>query len=364
MKYAKLANPGVLEQPVYEPGKPIEYVAREYGLEVEEIAKLASNENPFGPSPMAVAAGKKALEESQLYPDGGCYHLRQAIAKARGVLSDGVLIGNGSNEIIELLGHAFLRPGTEVVMGAQAFIVYRLVAKLFGAKPVEVPMKEFSHDLAAMRDAVTDRTRLFFVASPNNPTGGANSVDDLVYLAQSLPDHVIFCLDEAYAEYLDEAPDLAKAIHAGRKVFCLRTFSKIYGLGGLRVGYGYGNPELVQVLQRVRQPFNVNSVAQAAAQAALSDYDFTEMCCRENERGRKVLCEGLGRLGYETYGGAANFVLTRVGDGLKTFQWLQENGLIVRPLAPYGMPEYVRVTIGRAEENERLLEKMAEFATS
>ena len=224
-------------------------------------------------------------------------------------------------------------------------------------------MKEFSHDLAAMRDAVTDRTRLFFVASPNNPTGGANSVDDLVYLAQSLPDHVIFVSTRLMLNTSTRL-GLGESDSRGTEGFCLRTFSKIYGLGGLRVGYGYGNPELVQVLQRVRQPFNVNSVAQAAAQAALSDYDFTEMCCRENERGRKVLCEGLGRLGYETYGGAANFVLTRVGDGLKTFQWLQENGLIVRPLAPYGMPEYVRVTIGRAEENERLLEKMAEFATS
>ena len=364
MKYAELANPGVLEQPVYEPGKPIEYVAREYGLKVEEIAKLASNENPFGPSPMAVVAGKKALEESQLYPDGGCYELRKAIARARGVPAEGVLIGNGSNEIIELLGHAFLRPGTEVVMGSQAFIVYKLVAKLFGATPVEVPMNGFSHDLAAMRDAVNDRTRLFFVASPNNPTGGANAVEEILELSEALPEHVIFCLDEAYAEYLERSPDLSDAILAGRKVFCLRTFSKIYGLGGLRVGYGYGDRDLVEVLQRVRQPFNVNSVAQAAAQAALSDDDFTDMCRRENENGRKVLLYGLERIGFETFGGAANFVLTRVGDGLRAFHWLQEKGLIVRPLAPYGMPEYIRITIGRGDENERLLEEMTEFAAS
>ena len=310
---------GVLEQPVYEPGKPIEYVAREYGLEVEEIAKLASNENPFGPSPMAVAAGKKALEESQLYPDGGCYHLRQAIAKARGVLSDGVLIGNGSNEIIELLGHAFLRPGTEVVMGAQAFIVYRLVAKLFGAKPVEVPMKEFSHDLCH-GDAVTDRTRLFLSRVPTI-NWGANSVDDLVYLAQSLPDHVIFCLDEAYAEYLDEAPDLAKAIHAGRKVL-LRTFSKIYGLGGLRVGYGYGNLSSF-VLQRVRQPF-MSILSRKLLRKLHSRITILQRCAvgRMNEEG-KFYAKAAGGSDRNIWG-SCNFVLTRVGDGLKLFSGFRE----------------------------------------
>lgn len=361
MNYAELANPGVLEQPVYEPGKPIEYVAREYGLNPADIAKLASNENPFGPSPKAVTAGKKALEHAHLYPDGGCYELREAISRSRGVSADSIVLGNGSNEIIELLGHAFLRPGLEVVMGSQAFIVYKLVARLFGATPVEVPMKKYAHDLEAMRAAVTDKTRLLFVASPNNPTGAANDESDLVALAESLPDHVIFCFDEAYAEFLENAPDLRRLIEAGRKIICMRTFSKIYGLGGLRLGYGYGNPELVALLQRVRQPFNVNAVAQAAVVAALVDHDFIAMCRRENEAGRRFLCEAMQDMGIETFGGSANFVLCRVGDGVRVFRQLLARGIIVRPLAPYCMPEFVRITIGRPEENERLIQAMLEL---
>ena len=362
MKYAELANAGVHEQPVYEPGKPIEYVAQEFGLEPAQIAKLASNENPFGASPKALAAAQASLKSAHLYPDGGCGELRAAIAAVRGVDEDTIIVGNGSNEIIELLGHAFLRPGLEVVMGEQAFIVYKLVTKLFGATPVEVPMLDFGHNLKAMRAAVTDRTRLLFVASPNNPTGMANSEADLIELAESLPEHVILCLDEAYAEYLESSPDLRLQIETGRKVFCLRTFSKIYGLGGLRVGYGYGDSKLIQLLQRVRQPFNVSSVAQAAATAALSDHGFLDMCRSANEAGRKQLVEGMEALGYATIGGQANFVLSMVGDGGAFFKALQQRGIIVRPLAPYGMAEFVRITIGTPTDNERLLEATREIA--
>ena len=364
MKYAELANAGVHTQPVYEPGKPIETVAREYGLDPVNIAKLASNENPFGPSPKAIAAGAEALKRAHLYPDGSCHDLRQKIADQRAVSPESILIGNGSNEIIELLGHAFLRPGLEVVMGAQAFIVYKLVTRLFGATPVEVPMANFGHDLDAMLAAVTERTRLLFVASPNNPTGVANLEADLLQLAEGLPDHVILCLDEAYAEYLERAPDLSAAIDAGRKVVCLRTFSKIYGLGGLRVGYAYGAPPLIALLHRVRQPFNVNAVAQAAATAALDDLEFVNMCRTENEAGRKMLYEGLTTLDFETTGGSANFVLSRVGDGVAVFEALQRRGIIVRPMAAYGMPAYVRITIGRSEENERLLSTLGELLQS
>lgn len=359
MKYAELANAGVHEQPVYEPGKPIESVAREFGLDPAKIAKLASNENPFGPSPKAVAAAVDALASVHLYPDGGCHDLRKKLSDVRGVSEDALLIGNGSNEIIELLGHAFLRPGLEVVMGSQAFIVYKLVTQLFGATPVEVPMVDFAHDLDAMLAAVTERTRLMFVASPNNPTGVANTEADLLKLAERLPEHVILCLDEAYAEYLEQAPDLRSAIEAGRKVVCLRTFSKIYGLGGLRVGYAYGAPELIALLHRVRQPFNVNVLAQVAATAALGDDVFVEMCRTENESGRAVLCEGLSGLGFEAVGGQANFVLCRVGAGVAVFEALQRRGIIVRPLAPYGMPDFVRITIGSAGENARLLATLA-----
>lgn len=361
MKYAELANDGVHEQPVYEPGKPIEYVAQEFGLDPARIAKLASNENPFGPSPKAVAAMQEALKTVHLYPDGGCCDLRAAVAQARGVGEDAIIVGNGSNEIIELLGHAFLRPGLEVVMGSQAFIVYKLVTKLFGATAVEVPMRDFGHDLKAMRAAVTEKTRLLFVASPNNPTGIANGQEELLELADSLPDHVILCLDEAYAEYLEQAPDLRSAVTAGRKVFCMRTFSKIYGLGGLRVGYGYGDPELVQLLQRVRQPFNINVLAQHAAAAALGDHEFVRKCRFANEAGRKQLVDGLQSLGYPTIGGSANFVLSDVKDGVDFFEKLQRLGVIVRPLAPYGMPEFVRITIGTESENARLLDHVSKL---
>jgi histidinol-phosphate aminotransferase len=223
-------------------------------------------------------------------------------------------------------------------------------------------MLDFGHDLKAMRAAVTDHTRLMFVASPNNPTGMANLEADLIELTESLPEHVILCLDEAYAEYLESAPDLGAQIAAGRKVFCLRTFSKIYGLGGLRVGYGYGDPQLIQLLQGVRQPFNVSGVAQAAATAALSDHEFVEMCRSANEAGRKQLVEGMEALGYPTIGGQANFVLSKVGAGGVFFKALQKRGIIVRPLAPYGMAEFVRITIGTVAENERLLEAAREIA--
>jgi len=359
MDYADLANDGVLDQPVYEPGKPIAWVAREHGLDPGRVAKLASNENPFGPSPKAKEAANRAMERAHLYPDGGCSELRRRVAAERGIDEATLIFGNGSNEIIELLGHAFMRPGVEVVVGAQAFAIYKLVARLFGATPVEVPMPGLAHDLEGMAEAVTDRTRLLFVASPNNPTGRANAEEGLKRLAERLPEHVIFCFDEAYAEYLENAPDLRAFIARGRKVVCLRTFSKIHGLAGLRIGYGYGAPELIELLERVRQPFNVNAVAQAAATAALDDTSFLEDCRRRNEAGREQLTEELEKAGYEVTPGDANFVLARVGDATAVFEALQRQGVIVRPLIPYGLPEHIRVTIGTEDENRRFMEALA-----
>ena len=364
MKYAELANAGVHLQPVYEPGKSIESVAREHGLNPAQIAKLASNENPYGPSPKALEAAQVAIKQAHIYPDGACLELRSAIAKVRAIDKGAIIVGNGSNEIIELLGHVFLRPGLEVVMGSQAFVVYKLVTKLFGATPVEVPMYNYGHDLKAMRAAVTSKTRLLFVASPNNPTGVANKEADLNSLAESLPEHVILCLDEAYAEYVETAPNLCALIEAGRKIICLRTFSKIYGLGGLRIGYGYGDLELISLLQRVRQPFNVNSAAQAAAIASLEDHDFVKRCMLANNEGRRQLADGMQTLGYTTVGGEANFVLSNVGDGNWFFLELQKRGIIVRPLVSYGMPAYVRITIGTDLENKILLNAASEVAKS
>jgi histidinol-phosphate aminotransferase len=359
MKIEALANPSVLSQPVYEPGKPIEDVARELGLDPATIIKLASNENPFGPSPLAKAAAARALDQGELYPDGGCVALRAKLASVYGLDASRFVIGNGSNELIELLGHVFLRPGDEVVMGNPSFAVYKLVTLLFGAKPVEVPLVDHTHDLKALAAAVTPRTKLIFVPSPNNPMGTANGEAELLAFARGLPEHVVFAFDEAYAEYLENPPDLRPLIREGRKVVCLRTFSKIYGLASLRVGFGYASAELAALLNRVRQPFNVNAVGQAAAIAALDDRGFVSKCASENRAGLRRLEAGFKTLGLEIVPSVANFVLVKVGDGARVFGELQKRGVIVRPMRPYGMPEWLRVTVGTPAQNERLLATLA-----
>lgn len=361
MTFAELANPGILTQPVYEAGKPIDQVARELGLDPAGIIKLASNENPFGPSPLAVAAGERALREAQLYPDGGYYALRQKLAEKWGLSREQFIIGDGSNELIELLGHAFLAPGVECVMHRPSFIVYKLVTLMFGATPVEVSLGEgMRQDLGALVAAITPRTRLVFLASPSNPVGVTNTAEEITRLVRSLPPHVILVFDEAYAEYVEAAPDLRPLIAEGRKVICLRTFSKIYGLAALRVGYGYGAPELIAILQRSRQPFNVNAVATAAAVAALDDHEFVAKCVRENRAGRQRLEQGFRRLGLEFVPGEGNFLLVKVGDGARVFAGLQQRGVITRPVKPYGLPEWLRITIGTGPQNERLLGALAE----
>lgn len=359
MKLETLVNPPVLTQPVYEPGKPIEDVARELGLDPTTIIKLASNENPFGPSPLAKAAAVRALEQGELYPDGGCVALRAKLARIHGFDAGQFVIGNGSNELIELLGHVFLRPGDEVVMGNPSFAVYKLVTLLFGAKPVEVPLVNHTHDLAALATVVTPRTKLIFVPSPNNPMGTANEEAELLEFARSLPAHVVFVFDEAYAEFLDNPPDLRPLIREGRKVVCLRTFSKIYGLASLRVGYGYASAEMAGLLNRVRQPFNVNAIGQAAAIAALDDREFVANCAKENRTGLVQLESGFKTLGLEIVPSVANFVLVKVGDGAGVFVELQKRGVIVRPMRAYGMPEWLRVTVGTPAQNDRLLATLA-----
>lgn len=355
MKIVDLVQKPALTQPVYEPGKPIEEVAREIGLDPEGIIKLASNENAFGPSPKAVEAVRRALPHAHLYPDGGAFELRRRLAARLEVDPEQIVVGNGSNEILELLGHVFLGPGDEAVMGVPAFIVYKLVTLLFGATPVEVPLRQHRHDLAALAAAVGPKTKLVFLPSPNNPTGTSNGAAELVEFARSLPDHVVFVFDEAYAEYLESPPDLRPLIRDGRKIVCLRTFSKIYGLASLRVGYGYASREMVGLLNRVRAPFNVNALAQAAATAALDDEDFLARCREGNLRGLRQLAEGFSRLQVEYVPSEANFLLAHVGDGQRVFRELQSLGVIVRPVGPYGLPEFVRVTVGTEAENARLL---------
>jgi histidinol-phosphate aminotransferase len=360
MTFADLANPGILTQPVYEPGKPIDQVARELGLDPASIIKLASNENPFGPSPLAVAAGEKALREAQLYPDGGYYALRQKLAQKWSLGMDQFIIGDGSNEIIELLGHAFLSPGADCVMHQASFIVYKLVTLMFGATPIEVPLVNMRQELKTLAAAITPRTRLVFLGSPSNPVGTSNMPAELDELVRALPAHAVLVFDEAYAEYAENAPDLRPLIAAGHKVICLRTFSKIYGLASLRVGYGYAARELIAILQRTRQPFNVNGVAAAAAVAALDDHEFVAKCIRENRAGMTQLETALKKLGVPFVPGTGNFILAKVGDGMRVFGALQQRGIITRPVKPYGLPEWLRITVGTYAQNERLLTALAE----
>ena len=276
------------------------------------------------------------------------------LSEFHGLTSNQFILGNGSNEIIELLAHVFLGPKDEVVFGQHAFVVYRLVAMLMGSKPVAVEMPDLSHDLNLMYKAINKHTKMVFLPSPNNPTGTANSTEEIFTFVRSLPPHVIFCFDEAYAEYLENPPDLKPLIEEGRKVICLRTFSKIHGLAGLRVGYGYGSNEMIQLLQRARQPFNVNGIAQAAALGALEDSDWVEQCRRRNCDGLDQLTQGLEQLEIEYIPSHANFVLAKPGKGRQLFEDLQKLGIITRSLGP-SLDAYLRISVGTEEENNRLL---------
>lgn len=356
--YTKLANPSVLKQPIYEPGKPIDLVAREFGLDPKSTTKLASNENPLGASPLALEAVKEFLDQSYLYPDGGCYELRNALSKKMQLGPEQIVFGNGSNEVIELIGHAFLQPGDEVVMGEQAFIVYKLITLLFQATPIEVPLVDFTHNLEGMRAAVTEKTKLIFLPSPNNPTGTLNPSDEVIEFARSLPDHVILVVDEAYAEYLDKPVDLRPLIAEGRKIICTRTFSKIFGLAGFRVGYGYCSDECAALLNRVREPFNVNAIAQVAATAALADDDFVEASRSCNRDGLKQLVEFFKEQALPFVPSVGNFILVNVEDGADVFLSLQRLGVIVRPMGAYGFPEYLRISVGTTDQNEKLIESL------
>jgi histidinol-phosphate aminotransferase len=354
MNFSQLATPRILDQPIYQPGKPIEQVAHEYKLKPEDVCKLASNENPWGASPLAIAAGKDALNHVHLYPEGSGLGLRNAIGKNLKLEPSQIILGNGSNEIIELLGHIFLEKGDEVIVGEHAFVVYKLMTLLMGATPVVVPMPDLVHDLNGMHNAITDRTKLIFLPSPNNPTGTANSPKQIIQFVKSLPDHVIFCLDEAYAEYLTIPTDLKPLMKEGKKVLAMRTFSKIHGLAGLRIGYGYGNHELIQLLQKARQPFNVNSIAQASAIAALEDKDWVTQCRKRNLDGLEQMMSGLEKLNLKYIPSEANFLLIEVGDGQAIFNSLQQLGIITRPMSE-NLKEFVRISIGTEEENLKAL---------
>jgi histidinol-phosphate aminotransferase len=339
----------------YEPGKPIEEVEREFGI--SGSVKLASNENPLGPSPRALAVLRERLPELHLYPDGDCFYLKRALARKLGVEPDRLIFGNGSNEIIELAARTFMRPGDEAVMAEQAFLVYELIVQAVGGRRKTVPLKNFTHDLAAIADAVTPQTRLVFLANPNNPTGTIYHRRDWEAFLERISPDVLVIVDEAYFEYV-EAVDYPNSLdyHARHPaILTLRTFSKLYGLAGLRIGYGIGAKDVIALMQRVRQPFNVNAPAQWAALAALDDTEHVQRSLGINRQGVKYLEAEFTRLGLSYVPSQANFILVRVGNGPEVFQRLLQQGVIVRPMVGYKFPEHVRITVGTMAENRRLI---------
>jgi len=354
-----LANSQLRDLVSYEPGKPVEDVARELGLAPADIIKLASNENPLGPSPKALAAMHEAVERAHFYPDGGGFYLREAIAAQFGFQRENVILGNGSNEVIEFIGHAFLRPGDEVVTARHAFAVYALMAQLFDARVIEVPDPQYRHDLEAMAAAITPRTREVFITNPNNPTGTMVSQAEIDRFMDRVPDHVVVVFDEAYYEFVDDPPDTLKYIRAGREnVVVLRTFSKIQGLAGLRIGYGLGAASIVNVLQKTRQPFNANAIAQAGAIAGLQDLEHQRRTRELTHEGRAWFEEEFARMGLEYVPSQANFVMVNVGDGNAVFKALMAKGVIVRAMASYQLPAWIRVTVGTAEQNRRFMAEL------
>jgi len=342
----------------YEPGKPIEEVEREYGI--AHSIKLASNENPLGPSPLALAAIRAKLGELNLYPDGDCFYLKNGLAKKLSVAPDRLIFGNGSNEIIELAVRAFMRPGDHALMARQAFVVYQLIVQAVGGKSVQIPLREYTHDLSAIAAAVTAETKIIFLANPNNPTGTIYRRAEWEKFLARVPENVLLIVDEAYFEYVQDSgyPDSLEYQRADRPMLTLRTFSKLYGLAGLRIGYGIGPEQIIAMMERVRQPFNVNAPAQWAALAALDDIEHVRRSLAVNREGRGFLGDEFKKLGLEFVPSHGNFILVRVGNGQQVFKQLLSQAVIVRPMGGYQFPEHVRVTVGTMDENRKLIEAL------
>ena len=354
---ATLAPENVRAIAPYVPGKPIAETARELGLDPASILKMASNENPLGPSPRAIAAIEGALADLNYYPDGSGYDLKQKIASMLAVKPGNIVLGNGSNDVLELVARAFLRREDSVVHSQHAFMVYPLVTQAIGATRIEVPARDYGTDLDAMARAIRPDTRIVFLANPNNPTGTFNPWEDLRRFVERVPPNVLVVVDEAYGEYL---PDELKSPTPGwiarhPNVVVSRTLSKAYGLAGLRVGFGLADPSVAEVMNRVRQPFNVNHLAMVAALAALDDSAFIAKSREVNARGLEQLKRGFERLGLESIPAYGNFITVRVGDADRIYQALLAQGVIVRPIAGYGMPEHLRITVGLPQHNERFL---------
>ena len=354
-------NPQLADLPVYHPGRPLEEVARKLELPIGELIKLASNENPLGPSPKAIKAMQEAASQIHLYPDGNAFYIRNCLANKLEVETDNLIFGNGSNEIIEFVAHTLLGPDTNIVVSQYCFAIYPIVAHLAGAGCIVVPAKDHGHNLPAMLEAITPDTRIVFVANPNNPTGTLASKNEVMNLIENLPDQVLLVMDEAYFEFLDDPVNMLPLINTKPNLLVMRTFSKIYGLAGLRVGYGIGHQDFIAALEKVRQPFNLNAMAQVAALAALDDDEHLQQTRKINKAGLKFFESAFESLGIKYVRSHANFILANVGNGQQTFLDLQKQGIIIRPMVGYQLPEWIRISIGTTEQNDRCLNALTEL---
>jgi histidinol-phosphate aminotransferase len=356
MEINKLVPEWILTLTPYQPGKPIEELEREYG--VHDSIKIASNENPLGPSPKAVAAITAALPDLHRYPDGDCFYLKQRLSEKLAIDRSRLILGNGSNELIEMIVRTFLRVGESIVVGKHAFAIYHLVAQAAGGRTIAVPHKGFKFDLEAMARAIAPDTRIVFLDNPNNPTGTIYTRGEWEAFLKAIPKNVLVVVDEAYFEFVDDpAYPNSLRYHDGEQLLVtLRTFSKICGLAGVRVGYGISSPEIIDALNRIRQPFNVNSLAQVGSLAALDDDEHVHKTKENNRQGLAYLRRELDRLGLEYAPSWGNFLLVKVGAG--TYQRLLPDGVIIRPMEGYGFPGYARVSVGTPRENERFITAM------
>jgi len=348
-------KPNIVHLPVYQPGKPVEDVKRELGL--TEVIKLASNENPFGCSPKAKEAIARELENMSIYPDGAAVELTNALAKHHGVNPDQVIFGAGSDEIILMICRAFLQPGDETVMADQTFPQYKHNVAIENAKSIEVPLKEGTHDLYSMLEQVNEKTKIVWICNPNNPTGTINTADEVEWFLSKVPSHVLVVLDEAYCEYLDDPsfPDGIKLLQKYPNVVVLRTFSKIYGLASLRIGYGIGQPDVIRSINQVREPFNTSRMGQAAALAALQDVEFIAFCREENKKGLAYFRQAFEDLGLKAFPAYGNFIMVDVQrPGQEVFEALLRNGVIIRA-GHRQYPTSVRITVGNAEQNAKVV---------
>jgi histidinol-phosphate aminotransferase len=344
----------------YLPGKPISELARELGLNEADIVKLASNENPLGPSPRALVAAQEALPDMALYPDGAGFALKAKLSAKLGVATSQIVLGNGSNDVLDMAARAFLAPGASAVYAQHAFAVYPIATQTVGARGIVVPAKDYGHDLVAMRAAIGDDTRVLWIANPNNPTGTFLAWGEIEAFLETVPHRVLVVLDEAYGEYLpgDDRCDTLAWLDRFPNLLICRTFSKAYGLAGLRVGFGLGRPDVIDLMNRVRHPFNVNAPALAAAEAALDDVEFLLRSHALNSAGMAQLKTGLAALNVETLPSKGNFLLAKVGDAARINGELLKRGIIVRPVANYGLPDFLRVSVGLAGQNARFLDAL------